>query len=127
VLFLLVAEERDLLFDDSATPRQQAIYRDHYSLARMRELADGRRVRMIATTTCGESDATFSALRDGCEPLGLKRWEAGCSRPCRVPTWPGCVDEPRLLDAVQDSHRFGQGSFSPVNYATSCGKAGQRV
>jgi len=43
LLFLLVAEERELLFDDTATPRQRHIYDEYYAVARLRPLADGRR------------------------------------------------------------------------------------
>ena len=40
LLFLLVAEERDILYDKAANPDHRKIYGDYYSLSRLRRLAD---------------------------------------------------------------------------------------
>jgi hypothetical protein len=42
LLFLMVAEERGLLFPPDADPRRRRIYHEHYSLARLRRLAERR-------------------------------------------------------------------------------------
>ncbi|MBL8208925.1 MAG: restriction endonuclease, partial [Blastocatellia bacterium] len=42
LLFLLVIEERDLVFPPSATTRQREIYRRYYSLDRLRRLSEKR-------------------------------------------------------------------------------------
>ena len=42
-LFLLVAEERHLLFTEEAAPRLRAIYLDNYSVSRLRERAERSR------------------------------------------------------------------------------------
>ena len=42
LLLLMVAEERGLLFADSILPRQRTLYLDHYSIARLRRLAERR-------------------------------------------------------------------------------------
>jgi len=39
LIFLFVAEERDLLFPDGARPELKALYRDNYSAGRLREVA----------------------------------------------------------------------------------------
>lgn len=42
LLFLMVAEERGLLYPADADPRRRRIYHEHYSLARLRRLAERR-------------------------------------------------------------------------------------
>jgi len=42
LLLMMVAEERGLLFTDVATPRQRKLYLDHYSIGRLRRLAERR-------------------------------------------------------------------------------------
>jgi type I restriction-modification system DNA methylase subunit len=42
LLLMMVAEERGLLFTDAATPRQRKLYLDHYSINRLRRLAERR-------------------------------------------------------------------------------------
>src|SRR5204863_221764 len=42
LLFLLVIEERDLIFPPRSNPAQRAIYEQYYSLQRLRRLAEKR-------------------------------------------------------------------------------------
>ena len=78
ILFLLVIEERDLVFADGVDQRKRSIYYEHYSASRLRRLAeiarveDGRNtdlwVLLRQTFRLFEEDGAGEAL--GIEPLG---------------------------------------------------------
>ena len=72
LLFLLVAEERDLLLLPEADPQTRQRYRDYYSLRRLRELAERRR----GTAHCDlwvqiRTVVGFLGSPQGCPALGL--------------------------------------------------------
>src|SRR5690606_11245541 len=72
LIFLFVAEDRDLLLDPKASDEARARYRDYYSTARLRELADRRRASRHSDLWHSVR-LVFSQLGsdDGCPALGL--------------------------------------------------------
>jgi hypothetical protein len=86
LLFLMVIEERDLVFPSSATSKQREVYRGYYSVHRLRllsahrYLADPRRhdlwLALLATFRLFEADGPGEKL--GVAPLAgdLFRWDA---------------------------------------------------
>ena len=70
LIFLYVAEDRDLLLAPDAGPLARARYRDYYSVGRLRSLAEARRggphpdLYRTLRLVCGQ-------LRGGCAALGL--------------------------------------------------------
>ena len=71
LLFLFTTEDRDLLHDPAATPEARALYREGYSLVRLRELALVRSAHDRHNDLWEGLRVTFRALREGAEPLGL--------------------------------------------------------
>src|ERR671937_725521 len=76
-LFLLVAEERDLLFTEEAAPRLRTIYRDNYSVSRLRERAERRRREDRHDDLWRALCVTFGLMRAGCPALGLAPLSGG--------------------------------------------------
>ncbi|MFN8515189.1 MAG: DNA methyltransferase [Chloroflexia bacterium] len=74
LLFLLAAEERDLLFPPGAAPEQRSLYTDHYSIGRLRELVGRRRAADRHDDLWRSLLVTFAMLRDedgGGDRIGL--------------------------------------------------------
>jgi len=70
LLFLFVAEDRDLLYDPDAPIANRAVYASYYSTHRIRELAQRRRGTKHADlyrSLC----LVFDKLREGCPELAL--------------------------------------------------------
>lgn len=73
LLFLLAAEERDLLFPDGTDVRRKAIYARHYGVGRLRELVSRRRGADRHDDLWRSLGITFAALAGaGAEALGLR-------------------------------------------------------
>lgn len=98
LIFLFVAEDRGLLFGDDVAPETRSLYTDHYSTARLRELAEQR-----AGTAHGD---LYEVLRlvtgwlgdaAGCPELGLKPLGGRLFSP---------MSTPDLDDAVIDNRAF---------------------
>jgi hypothetical protein len=72
LLFLLVAEERDLLLLPAASPEQRRRYVKYYSVRRIRELAERRRGTAHADLWAQfQKVARFVGSAEGCPQLGL--------------------------------------------------------
>ncbi len=71
ILFLLVAEERDLLFTADAPARLRSIYADHYSVSRLRPLAEQRARADIHDDLWQSLRLTFAMMGDGNTALDL--------------------------------------------------------
>ena len=119
LLFLLVAEERELLFDDTATPRHRHIYDEYYAVARLRPLADGRRAfgDRHDDLWCGLG-ATFAAMREGCAALGLKPLGGGLFAPESCPHLDAAsLGNTALLNALHGLSQIRAGMLvTRVNY-----------
>ncbi len=70
LIFLFVAEDRDLLLHPEATDEARRGYQEHYSLSRLRRLAAGLRGGKHADLYQGLRQV-FTLLREGYAPLGL--------------------------------------------------------
>jgi hypothetical protein len=73
LIFLFVAEDRDLLLSPDATPTAREVYLRHYSLGRLRRLADRRRGATLHGDLWRALSLVMDALgsENGCAPLGL--------------------------------------------------------
>lgn len=73
LIFLLVAEDRDVLLRPDAELAIRSIYLDHYSLGRLRRLAQARRGATPHPDLWRSLKLVMEALGrdDGCQPLGL--------------------------------------------------------
>lgn len=98
LIFLFVAEDRGLLFGDDVAPETRSLYTEHYSTARLRELAEQR-----AGTAHGD---LYDVLRlvtgwlgdaAGCPELGIEPLGGRLFSPKSTPD---------LDDAVIDNHAF---------------------
>jgi hypothetical protein len=70
LLFLFVAEDRNLLYDPSVEPENRKTYADYYSTKRIRDLAQRRRGTKHADLYRGLR-LVFEKLREGCPELAL--------------------------------------------------------
>jgi len=76
-LFLLVAEERDLLFAPDVAPRLRAIYMADYSVTRLRDQAERRRREDRHDDLWRALTVTVGMMRDGCPALALAPLSGG--------------------------------------------------
>jgi len=123
LLLMMVAEERGLLFAEAATLRQRKLYLDHYSLARLRRLAE-RRVLveptkhdlwrgLRSTFRLFETDGPGAPL--GLTGLGGQLFSASALGPLQSAE----LDNGTLLSALAKLSLFRQpdtGQLSRVNY-----------
>jgi hypothetical protein len=110
LLFLLVAESRDLLADPDAEPEAAARYRESYSMARLVEL--GRRQRgSLHHDLWSGLQVVFAALAGpGAKPLGLVGLGSFLWSPTSIPEILSAVIPNRaLLDAVEHLTSFESG------------------
>jgi hypothetical protein len=70
LLFLFVAEDRDLLLTPDAPEAARSVFTRYYSTARLREMA-GRRRGTRHGDLWQQLNLVFGRLRDGCPDLGL--------------------------------------------------------
>jgi hypothetical protein len=119
LLFLLVVEERSLLFEDAVGARERAIYDRYYSLSRLRELADGRRPYADRHDDLWRGmRLSFEALRDGCPELSLKPLNGGLFGASSCPHLDRAhLRNTALLDAIHGLSRLRTGKvLQRVNY-----------
>jgi hypothetical protein len=123
LLLMMVAEERGLLFTDAATPRQRKLYLDHYSINRLRRLAERRTLAdsskhdlwrgLRSTFRLFETDGPGAPL--GVTGLGGQLFSASALGPLQSAE----LDNGTLLSALAKLSLFRQpdtGQLSRVNY-----------
>jgi hypothetical protein len=123
LLLMMVAEERGLLFTDAATPRQRKLYHDHYSINRLRRLAERRALAdstkldlwrgLRSTFRLFETDGPGAPL--GLTGLGGQLFSAAALGPLQAAE----LDNGTLLSALAKLSLFRQpdtGQLSRVNY-----------
>lgn len=123
LLLMMVAEERGLLFTEAATPRQRKLYLDHYSINRLRRLAERRALAdsskhdlwrgLRSTFRLFETDGPGAPL--GLTGLGGQLFSASALGPLQAAE----LDNGTLLSAIAKLSLFRQadtGQLSRVNY-----------
>lgn len=105
LLFLLAAEERDLLFPPGADPTRRAVYSEHYGVGRLRELVGRRRAADRHDDLWRSLTITFAMLRDeegSGERIGLSALGGGLFDADACPDLDGAiVANDRLLAAIR--------------------------
>jgi hypothetical protein len=117
LLFLFVAEDRELLFDPAAPEAARDRYARFYSTARLRQLAERLRGTQHKDLYHG-LDLVLSRLgTDGCPDLGLPAL-GGLFDPAGTPDLAGCcIANADLLEAVRALAVVSDGrSLRPVDY-----------
>lgn len=117
LLFLLVAEARDLLHAPEATSTQRAVFAEGYALSRLRERALRRRYYDHHRDIWQSLQITFRALARGAPALGLPAL-GGLFRTDQCPDLDRAViANARLLEAVRHLSFFRSGqALARVNY-----------
>ena len=123
LLLMMVAEERGLLFTDAARPRQRKLYLDHYSIGRLRRLAERRALAdstkhdlwrgLRSTFRLFETDGPGTPL--GLTGLGGQLFSAAALGPLQAAE----LDNGTLLSSLAKLSLFRQpdtGQLSRVNY-----------
>jgi hypothetical protein len=123
LLFMMVAEERGLLFSEAATQRQRRLYTDHYSIGRLRRIAERRALAdstkhdlwrgLRSTFRLFETDGPGAPL--GLTGLGGQLFSAAALGPLRSAE----LDNGTLLSVLAKLSLFRQpdtGQLSRVNY-----------
>jgi hypothetical protein len=77
LIFMLAAEERELLFPETASPAAEIIYARHYSVSRLRDLAQQCRHGDRHDDLWRGLQVTFDALTHGNAALGLAALNGG--------------------------------------------------
>ncbi|MDP9438256.1 MAG: N-6 DNA methylase [Actinomycetota bacterium] len=116
-LFLLAAEERELLFESNVDPARHDIYRRHYGLSRLRQLVEQRRHADRHDDLWRSLRITFAALRDEetTSTLGLKPLGGGLFGTPSCPDLDGAlIANGRLLEAVRGLSFTGAGQGEVV-------------
>jgi hypothetical protein len=105
LLFLLAAEERDLLFPPGTTQARRDIYADHYGVGRLRELVGRRRAADRHDDLWRSLTIAFAMLRDETgdgERIGLPPLGGGLFDADACPDLDGAmVANDRLLAAIR--------------------------
>ncbi len=119
MLFLFVAEDRELLLDPGAGEKAKDRYRDYYSTAKLRRLAE-RRVGARHSDLYKALSLVMEKLGDegGCPELGLPALGGFLFDPSAMPDLVGTEIQNRdLLDAVRALSLVEyDGSRRPVDY-----------
>ncbi len=101
-LFLLVAEERDLLFASDVDPRLRAIYMADYSVTRLRDQAERRRREDRHDDLWRALAVTVGMMRDGCSALALAPLSGGLFNERSCPDLDGAqLANGALLEALR--------------------------
>ncbi len=104
ILFLLAAEERELLFEPNVDLPKRDVYRRHYGLSRLRELVEQRRHADRHDDLWRSLRITFAALQDEetAAKLGLKPLGGGLFGTWSCADLDGAlIDNARLLEAIR--------------------------
>ena len=123
-LFLMVVEERDILYAPGANPSLRRIYYDHYSLARLRRLAEKKHLTDLHHTDAWLAvranfrlfDESSTGLPLGLNSLGGDLFDSRALGPLTDAT----LDNATLLTCLQNLALFrhpGSGQLIRVNYA----------
>ena len=124
LLFLMVIEERDLVYAAGASARLRSIYYAHYSLARLRRMAEKRYLGDNRHTDAWAALRAIFRLFDesgagrplGIEPLGGDLFDSGALGPLAEST----LDNATLLACLRNLALFRNpdtGQLMRVNYA----------
>lgn len=124
LLFLMVIEERDLVYAAGASARLRSIYYAHYSLARLRRIAEKRYLGDNRHTDAWAALRAIFRLFDesgagrplGIEPLGGDLFDSGALGPLAEAT----LDNATLLACLRNLALFRNpdtGQLMRVNYA----------
>jgi len=119
LLFLFVAEDRDLLLDPAATDEARRRYEAYYSTARLRELADRRRGTRHADLWRGLTLVSEQlGSESGCPALGLPALGGYLWSNEAVADLIGCeIANSDLLEAVRHlAYMQADGARWPVDY-----------
>ncbi len=124
LLFLMVIEERDLVYAAGADTRKRSLYYAHYSLARLRRVAEKRHLADGRHHDCWDAlranfrlfDETAAGRPLGIEPLGGDLFDSGALGPLANAT----LDNDTLLACLRNLTLFRNpdtGNLIRVNYA----------
>lgn len=124
LLFLMVIEERDLVYAAGADTRKRNLYYAHYSLARLRRVAEKRHLADGRHHDCWDALCANFRLFDesaagrplGIEPLGGDLFDSGALGPLASAT----LDNDTLLACLRNLTLFRNpdtGNLIRVNYA----------
>jgi hypothetical protein len=122
-LFLMVIEERDLIFAAGSDVKKRDLYYAHYSLARLRRLAEKRHLADLRHTDCWAAlrstfrlfDETGAGHPLGVEPLGGDLFDSRALGPLRD----AAFDNATLLGCLRNLAVFrdrGTGQLIRANY-----------
>ena len=117
LLFLLTAEERDLLHDPASSDAQRSLYAEGYSLSRLRERAARRRHYDRYPDLWRGLQIVFRALAEGAPALGLPGL-GGLFHQKQCPELDNAtLANEHLLEAIRSLCYFHSGrSLTRVNY-----------
>ncbi|HEY6340150.1 MAG TPA: N-6 DNA methylase [Bryobacteraceae bacterium] len=102
LLFLFVAEDRDLLLVRTADPAAQKRYREYYATARLRRLATLRAGSRHHDLYCGLKLVMDKLSGDGCPELGLPALGSFLFSPHALPDLNTCeIANLHLLEAIR--------------------------
>jgi hypothetical protein len=124
LLFLMVIEERNLVYADGADKRKRNLYYAHYSLARLRRIAEKRHLADGRHHDCWDALRSTFRLFDesaagrplGIEPLGGELFDSGALGPLGNAS----LDNETLLACLRNLSLFRNpdtGQLMRVNYA----------
>jgi len=124
LLFLMVIEERDLVYAAGTDTRKRNLYYVHYSLARLRRVAEKRHLADGRHHDCWDAlranfrlfDETAAGRPLGIEPLGGDLFDSGALGPLANAT----LDNDTLLACLRNLTLFRNpdtGNLIRVNYA----------
>lgn len=124
LLFLMVIEERNLVYADGADKRKRNLYYAHYSLARLRRIAEKRHLADGRHHDCWDALRSTFRLFDestagrplGIEPLGGDLFDSGALGPLGNAS----LDNDTLLACLRNLSLFRNpdtGQLMRVNYA----------
>lgn len=124
LLFLMVIEERDLVYAAGTDTRRRNLYYVHYSLARLRRVAEKRHLADGRHHDCWDAlranfrlfDETAAGRPLGIEPLGGDLFDSGALGPLANAT----LDNDTLLACLRNLTLFcnpDTGNLIRVNYA----------
>jgi hypothetical protein len=102
LLFLFVAEDRDLLLVPTADPAAQKRYRDHYATTRLRRLATTRAGSRHHDLYCGLKLVMDKLSSNGCPELALPALGSFLFSPRALPDLERCeISNLHLLEAIR--------------------------
>lgn len=103
LLFLLVAEDRELLLDPKADPKARDLYNNYYSISRLRAMAEKLRGTRHSDLFCGLKLVMQKlGSKEGCPELGLPALGSDLFRPSALPDLEAAdLSNSDLLEAIR--------------------------